>query len=384
MHSVCARSLLSVLFLLLLMPTSYTNTVSASQLPDEVLVAQAGGILKVYSNVKGARVFLNEQEIGKTPTIRLLPPGRYRVTLTLQGYETHTEDIRILANRAVTINAQLAKVVGSIEVSANVDGAEVYLDGARAGATPNVRLKDLPAGTYQIEVRKPGFSPYTGRIAVKPNVRLVLKVELTPNAAVLRLTSSPQGATVFVDGEEAGKTPLTLDNLAAGRHALRFTKSGRASHYRAFQVSVGEELDIHAKLTGLSGGIRVKTKESGADVYLEGNLLGQTPLVLDDGIQPGQYSLRVSRPGFADYIQPVMIEDGRKAKISTRLISLESDEAVGGPNTRRSSRASEPLTRKWWFWSAVGVVALGAGGTTAMVLGQQGAETTGDVAITLP
>ena len=110
------------------------------------MVAQAGGILKVFANIKGAKVFLNDVEIGTTPTIRLMPPGKYKIRLEMPGYETYEEEITILANKGVTINPELIKVVGAIELSANVDDAEVFLQGRFVGKTPNVVVEELPEG----------------------------------------------------------------------------------------------------------------------------------------------------------------------------------------------------------------------------------------------
>ncbi len=349
----------------------------------ERLVAQAGGILKVFANVKGAKVYLDDVEIGATPTIRLLPPGKYKVRVELAGYETYEEEITILPNKAVTINPELVKVVGSIEIAANVEGAEVYLQGRFVGKTPNAVVDDLPQGTYQIQVKKPGYATYSGPITIKPNVRLRLKVELTPNAGLVNVTSTPEGANVFLDDEFVGKTPLKLESVSAGRHALRIEMSGYATFYRGFQVSIGDRLDIEGELVRDGGALKVKTREEGADVYLDGSYLGKTPLVTDKTIKPGEYSLRISREHYADHIQPVVIERNRTTKVSAQLISLDMAMQTGPTTGPRQGGSS--VTEKWWFWTTVGgVVAAAAGGTTYLVLSQSGGGPTGDIAVTLP
>lgn len=361
-------------------------TAPARALANDTQVAQAGGILKVYSNVKGARVLLNDEEIGQTPTIRLLPPGHYKVRLELSGYEAYQEEIDIQANKAVTINAQMAKVVGSIEIIANVDGARVFLDDKEVGKTPNVVLEDLPSGTYTIQVRKTGYTTYTAPITVKPNVRLKMHVPMMANAATVILTSNPKDSQVFLDNQPVGKTPLTLDTVPAGRHALRFEKEGFATAYRIFQVEVGQKLELNSNLGKEPGGLKVKTRVPGADVYLEGNLLGKTPLQLEKTIQPGQYSLRITQEGYADHIQPVVVEPNRTTKISAELVSMDEAARTGAPVSTRKSLDNEPLTQKWWFWTIVGGAVLAtAGGTTAAVLSQDGGTgTAGDVVVTLP
>lgn len=374
---------LVLLFLLILSMVGADFGARAGDLGVTYTVAQTGGILKVYTNVRNANVYINDEAIGLTPFVRLLPPGRYKVRLELAGYDKYEEEIELLANKAVTINAQLAKVVGSIEVLANVEGARVFLDDKEVGVTPDVVVEDLPAGTYTIQVRRAGYTTYTAPITVKPNVRIKMHVPMVANSARVQISASPAGVTVYLDNENVGVAPLALDAVAAGRHALRFEKSGFATAYRVFQVDVGQKLELSANLSGEGGGLKVKTRVPGADVYLEGNLLGKTPLSIERQVQPGQYSLRITQQGFADHIQPVIIEPGRSTKVNAELVSLD-----GGAQplpARGGTQLDEPLTQKWWFWTLVGGAVIAAGGTTAAVVSSSAPpSSTGDVLVSLP
>jgi hypothetical protein len=42
----------------------------------------------------------------------------------------------------------------------------------------------------------------------------------------LVVESLPEGASVFVDGELVGKTPLSLDAVSAGEHVMRLERDG--------------------------------------------------------------------------------------------------------------------------------------------------------------
>ena len=52
----------------------------------------------------------------------------------------------------------------AVEIAAEPGDAEIYLDGKFVGTTTmEVRL---PPGTYKIEIRRPGFKPWTRDLAV--------------------------------------------------------------------------------------------------------------------------------------------------------------------------------------------------------------------------
>ena len=69
----------------------------------------------------------------------------------------------------------------------------------------------------------------------------------TPAVAGLRLESKPAGAVVFVNGEEKGQTPLTLD-LAAGSYEVAVRQEGYLPWQQNVQLRPGEQLVIAEQL----------------------------------------------------------------------------------------------------------------------------------------
>jgi len=73
---------------------------------------------------------------------------------------------------------------GSIELETSVTGAEVLIDGKKAGVTPLVGpLAAVTAGEHLVEVKKPGHEPFsrTVRVPIGKTVRLVA---LLPRMAI--------------------------------------------------------------------------------------------------------------------------------------------------------------------------------------------------------
>ena len=65
----------------------------------------------------------------------------------------------------------------------------------------------------------------------------------------LELTSEPAGAQVVLDGKARGITPLTVDDLAPGTHALDL-QSSEGSIHRSFAVKAGETAKIAEAIFG--------------------------------------------------------------------------------------------------------------------------------------
>ena len=69
------------------------------------------------------------------------------------------------------------------------------------------------------------------------------------SSAMLSVSSDPVGATVYVDGQFVGRTPLELKNVRAGDHRVRLTKEGYLENLRVVNVSSGPTRRLHVQLT---------------------------------------------------------------------------------------------------------------------------------------
>ncbi len=132
---------------------------------------------------------------------------------------------------------------GRLLVRSTPAGAEVFLNGERRGVSP-VAIRDLALGAYVIRFQRAGFDPVEQRVvleAARParalEVTLARAGSAAPAAAApggaatattgsLLVESRPSGARVFVDGVDAGRTPLTVPAVAVGSRAIRIELPG--------------------------------------------------------------------------------------------------------------------------------------------------------------
>lgn len=106
----------------------------------------------------------------------------------------------------------------------------------------------------------------------------------------------------------------------------------------------------------LRGALTVLADQPGADVRLNGQRIGKTPLPTVRGLRVGTYNLRVSKPGYTEVTRPVRVRFQKTAQV---VVKLEAPD--GATPAPRLTRRPYPWYTRWWFWTAVGVVAAGAG-----------------------
>lgn len=152
----------------------------------------------------------------------------------------------------------------------------------------------------------------------------------------LRVQSEPEGASVFVDGEFRGVTPIAVARLSSGAHAVRLEKSGYRAAFASADPSGGPRLGCVRLEPVPTGALDVTSTPSGADVYLEGEFRGVTPISLD-GLRPGPRALRVEktnfRPAGSRIVVPADGRTARKFELADRVLEYLIRAVEGEPDS---------------------------------------------------
>src|SRR5574344_830362 len=97
---------------------------------EEHLEQKKDTALTVQTNVTTANVYLNGNYRGTTPlTIKNLTPGKYKLRVEKQHYETREISINIKRGQRITYNIDLIRIIGKIYFNVNPSNAIVQCDG---------------------------------------------------------------------------------------------------------------------------------------------------------------------------------------------------------------------------------------------------------------
>jgi hypothetical protein len=129
--------------------------------------------------------------------------------------------------------------VSMIVVRTTPSDAQVSVDNRPVGASP-VAVEDVAPGEHVITATK---GPLTGKLALSVAPGATERVSLTlKNAQTLKvkLASTPPEARVLIDGEEVGKTPVVVGDIAPGRREIRFELEGYQPRREVRELSYEE------------------------------------------------------------------------------------------------------------------------------------------------
>jgi hypothetical protein len=131
------------------------------------------------------------------------------------------------------LNAIESFTVG-LTVSVDQADAQIFIDGEPQGSSPLAAPITVDIGTRLVEVRKPGFTPFSQSLPVGGSKLAALNVKLQREVheGVLSVGAPPK-ATIFIDSKPVGVGSF-VGNLASGGHTLRVDAPG----FRAYQSEV--------------------------------------------------------------------------------------------------------------------------------------------------
>jgi formylglycine-generating enzyme required for sulfatase activity len=250
----------------------------------------------------------------------LLRPGEYEISVNAEGYHPLATTVTVTDADTQSANLVLAPLPGLLSFDTTPPGATVYIDDEAVGETPLADL-GVEAGNRAIRIEASRYLAHTSELEVSGRqLPQQLAVTLQPAWADVQINSDPAGADILIDGEPVGQTPATVQ-LLQGERELALQLQAYAGWQQALEITAGTPVDLGSiTLQPAAGLLSLASQPSGANVTLDGEFQGQTPLDLE--ISPGQaHRLAVFKPGYKRFNDSIELA---AAATDTRTVTLEA------------------------------------------------------------
>jgi len=288
--------------------------------------------VSITSNPTAAKVYIDNTYIGDTPINNYkLSTGTRTLKVTKDGYNDYTQTFTLASSdTSKAIPVVLTKKeepksttpkTGTLSISSTPTGAKVYVNNQYKGITPLTLT--LNEGNYSVKLSKENYEDSTQSVTVKANqtgqVSITLKEIPSPKPKTgnLSVSSIPAGAQVYVNGTYKGLTPITINNLNPGTYSIQLKLDGYKIVYGSVVVSADDTKYYSETLTLLTGTLSISSDPSGANVYINGDYKGTTPLNLT--LAPGNYTVKLTKEGYEDHTESTTIQSGMQSKVQAQL-----------------------------------------------------------------
>jgi len=143
------------------------------------------------------------------------------------------------------------------------------------------------------------------------------------NIGSLKITTLPDGANVYIENEFKGKTPLFIKSIFAGGYRISFIKNRYEFISNHYSVEPDTTKLLHTLLRWSDTySLYLSTEPEGADVFLDDNYKGRTPLFLTH-VLSGSYKLECKKNGFKDFNERTKIPVKNETAITIKLDKIK-------------------------------------------------------------
>ena len=256
----------------------------------------------------------------------LLRPGRYTLIAEKDCYHPLRQAFTVTDAPAQTVAAAMVLLPGRLTVDIHprntpespLIGLRIYVDDV-AVANNTVMPMAIQAGSRRLRITADRYQDHVAEITVEGCGALQThRAGLLPDWSVVTVRSKPAGATVMVDNQSRGQTPLDLE-LTAGTHELELRRSGYQTWRTQLAVQANRPQLLEAViLQPADGRLRLSSKPTGATVLVDARYVGRTPLTVDlaSGIV---HTLRLSKTGYRMAQRKVTLEPEANQRLAVRL-----------------------------------------------------------------
>jgi len=300
-------------------------TVKANDIITEnITLEKAKGGLKIYSNPPEAEIYIDGQSYGTTPKIiKQLSVGEHQLVLKKGTYDNFSKTVQVNFNSFQKVNAKL-KRLGALSIKSNPPNADIFINGKSYGRTPQ-RINNLLSGNYKVSVKKDGYVEFQSQENVIAEKTTALNANLKKYTQ-LYIYSDPSLASVYINGEHKGKTPLNI-KLAPGKNIhLKLTKSVYSDWEKTIDLAEGKNEKVGARLEKLKGTIVLSNFPAGAELTINDKKMksAKKELVLP----VGKYDLEISKQGYVHKSFSVDLIANKKRSINAALDKKTTSSAI--------------------------------------------------------
>ncbi len=179
-------------------------------------------------------IFKSLDEIDKIQ----LSEGNHKIVIRSEDTLSFVKEINIISGQETILDLnQIQNKSGTLFIQSNVDDYTLYINNVIETSREPLKLQ---YGAYTIRAEKEGYSPFTAQISINsPQSSVDINLEKIEKMGEINISSSPDGAEVFINNALVGYTPLKY-KLPQGVHTIVLKKDGY-NDFVLSSVTIGEE-----------------------------------------------------------------------------------------------------------------------------------------------
>ena len=259
------------------------------------------------------------------------------VTMTLQNgsynYEVLADEFYTERGTFVVRGEKIVKRIElkpahgwlSVDADASLVDASVYVDNKLVGKTPISRCR-LASGTHHIRIVKEMYHTLETTINIEDGKELNYTPTLSADFATVTIDAG-KDCDIYVNDARMGVSPWT-GRLATGTYIFEARKDGCRSTLHTQSISAmpaKQSYKLNAP-TPIMGMLNIVSTPAMAEIYVDGVLVGETPLMYN--LLIGSHTIELRKQGFKVYKQSIRVEENNIVDIVATMTEHKDETYI--------------------------------------------------------
>ena len=277
------------------------------------------------------------------------------VTMTLQNgsynYEVLADEYYTERGTFVVRGEKIVKPIElkpahgwlSVDAYGSLVDASVYVDNKLVGKTPISKCR-LASGTHHVRIVKEMYHTLDTTITIEDGKELNYTPTLSADFATVTIDAG-KDCDIYVNDARMGVSPWT-GRLATGTYIFEARKDGCRSTLHTQSISAmpaKQSYKLNAP-TPIMGMLNIVSTPAMAEIYVDGVLVGETPLM--HNLIIGSHTIELRKQGFKDYKQSIRVEENNIVDVVAIMTEHKDEtyvETAKGLNTNIESNGKNYL-----------------------------------------
>jgi len=312
---------------------------SAGKLVKNIKLRPNFGFAEINSTPNGAQITMDgivQSDI--TPfKSKKLKSGTHTINLNFPMYHPVTISIEIKDNETAKIDVTLNPAFDDIYVSTKPESdADVTVDGQPTNLKTPCLIPKLPDGEHTITVRRQWYEPKTIKIKINSAIKSEpVNIAMKPTFGIINITTV-KDADVYIDNQKMATGNYSC-RILSGLHTFETKKDKHTNDSKKIEIQISDTINITLTPKPITGEIKIVTQPIEADILLDNEKRGTTPITLHN-VLIGNYTLKLSKSGYADIIKPIAVHENKTTEIKENF-----------SNVREISFSSKPINAELYI-----------------------------------
>lgn len=299
-----------------------THTIALDPLPGHLRIE--------VTPVDSAKVTIDRLIEAIAPTtINNIEAGPREVSVSAERYLPFTTVVEI-EGRGIEqrLSVRLKPAWADVSIRSQPSGAAVTIDDEPAGATP--LDSELLQGKRVIRLSLDGYKPWKRTLKLVAGASVELPTVILAKAdGYVAVATTPTGASITVDTEFKGQSPITFAVAPDKKHKITAHKEGYSATAQTITIGSGITENITLQLRPELAAVQIITTPPDAELIVDGEPRGNANQTLE--LATHAHQIEVRRSGYVTYSASITPRKGIRKRIKIRLKTpAEAAKAVSG------------------------------------------------------